>query len=243
LLQAILLVLMAAESTRRFAILPLLFCFGTLVARPASRGWRVVLLATILVTPLTMMVPITTRAMDGMGLSTFGQILPAIAQLDMGTEAHTLLSNVLMGPPVTVESERPISVDKYAYVLTGVNPMPGFWTSYYEDQERVNLYIPFNAVGDLLRAGTWVALIYYALVGVYFARIELRLRSESQVRPDVLALVGISLCFIVMSTQYPLRNVTRFIYYMVGIEVLTVLFAKMKTHMLSMNRSAQRDFS
>jgi hypothetical protein len=98
LLQVVLLVLMAAESTRRFAVLPLLFCFGTLVARPASRGWRVVLLATILVTPLTMMVPITTRAMDGMGLSTFPQILPAIAQNDVGTEMGTLLNNVLMGP-------------------------------------------------------------------------------------------------------------------------------------------------
>lgn len=228
LFQAILLILMAAESSRRFAVLPLLFSFGTLIARPASRGWRAVLFTTILLTPLTMMVPLTTRAMDGMGLSTFPQILPAIAKTDFGSGVGVLLNNVLMGPAATVESERPIAANKFAYVLTGINPAPGIWTDWYEDQERINLYMPMNAVGDLLRAGTWVALLYYAFVGAYFARVELRLRSESQVGPEILILIGLSFAFIVMSTQYPLRQATRYVYYMIAVEIIAALFAKLK---------------
>lgn len=228
LLQVVLLAFMAAESTRRFAVLPLLFCFGTMIARPASRGWRTVLFATILLTPLTMMVPLTTRAMDAMGLSTFPQILPAIAQKDVGSEVGILLNNVLMGPAVTVESERPVAVNKFAYVLTGINPAPGVWTNWYEDQERVNLFTPFNAVGDLLRAGTWVALLYYALVGAYFARVELRLRSGSHVGPEFLLLIGLSFAFIAMSTQYPLRSATRYVYYMISVEIMAALFARAK---------------
>jgi hypothetical protein len=227
LLQVILLVLMAAESTRKFAALPVLFCFGTLIARPASRGWRAVLFATCLLTPFTIMIPITTRAMDGIGLSTFTQIPSAIAQNDIGSEVHTLLNNVLMGPAVTAESERPISSNKFAYVLTSVNPAPGIWTSWYEDMERINLTTPFNAMGDLLRAGTWVALLYYAFVGAYFARVELRLRSGSQVGPEALVLIGLSFAFIIMSTEYPLRMVTRYLYYMIGVEVIAGLFLRL----------------
>lgn len=231
LLQIVLLVLMAAESTRRFAVLPLLFCFGTLIARPASRGWRVVLLVMVFLTPLAVMVPIATRAMDGMGLSTFPQIPRVIAENDLRWEIGTLLNNTMMGPPLTVESERPISTNKYDYVVTSINPAPGVWTNWYEIMERVNLYEPFNALGDLLRAGTWVALLYYAFIGAYFARIELRLRAGTQVGIEVLLLIGLSFAFIVMSTEYPLRSVTRYIYYMVAVEVITALFRRMKTRL------------
>ena len=237
LLQVVLLVLMAAVSSRRFAVLPLLFCFGTLFARPASRAWRALLFATILFTPLTLMVPILTRDMGGTGLSTFPQIPSVIAENDLSWETGVLLNNVMMGPPLTVESERPISTSALAYILTSISPTPGVWTNWYESMERVNLFEPFNALGDLLRAGIWVALLYYAFVGAYFARIELRLRSGTQVQPEVLLLIGLSFAFTVMSTEYPLRSSTRYIYYMIAIEVMAALFARMRMHMRSVKKA------
>jgi len=225
LLEGIILLLMAAISTRRLALLPVLFCVGGLVAQPASRRWRAALLVVLILTPFVMMIPLAMREMGAIGIATLARVPELIAGLDVRWQLQTSANNVFMSLPITIESAKKSGVDPMAYVLTGINPLPGRWTDWYQNQIRINLYMPFNAVGDLLRAGMWVALLYYAVIGGCFARIELRLRAEGRLGPVLLMLLGLCFAFIVFSLQYPLRSATRMIYYMFALEFVALLLS------------------
>jgi hypothetical protein len=228
LFEAIIFVLMAAISTRRLALLPLLFCAGGLVAKPGSRKWRAGLLLALILTPFIMMVPLAMREGDAIGIATFARIPALVHDFDLRWQLQTAANNVFMSLPITIESAKKSGVDPIAYVLTGISPLPGRWTDWYQNQIRINIYMPFNAVGDLLRAGLWVALGYYAVIGACFARIELRLRAEGRLRPELLMLVGLCFAFVVFSLQYPLRSATRMIYYMFALELVAFSLSRIR---------------
>jgi len=229
LFEGIILVLMAAISTRRLALLPVLFCVGGLVAQPASRRWRAGLLAALILTPFVMMIPLAMREMDAIGIATLARVPALVGQLDVRWQLQTSANNLFMSLPITIESAKKSAVDPMAYVLTGINPLPGRWTDWYQNQIRINIYMPFNAVGDLLRAGVWVALLYYAVIGGCFARIELRLRAEGRLGPVLLMLLGLCFAFIVFSLQYPLRSASRMIYYMFALEFVALLLSRVRS--------------
>jgi hypothetical protein len=228
LLQSIILVLMAAIATRRLALLPLLFCVGGLAAQPGSRRWRAVFLVTLLLTPFVMMIPLTMRGMDAIGIATLARIPSLVAGLDVRWQLQTSVNNIFMSLPITIESAKKNSGDSVAYVLTGINPMPGRWTDWYQNQMRINIYMPFNAVGDLLRAGFGIAFAYFAVVGACFARIELRLRVAGRLGPKPLVMLGLCFAFIVFSLQYPLRSATRMIYYMFALELAGLVISALR---------------
>jgi hypothetical protein len=228
LFEGVILVLMAAISTRRLALLPLLFCVGGLVTQPASRRWRAALLIALILTPFVMMIPLAMREMNAIGIATLTQIPALVQGLDVRWQLQASVNNVFMSLPITIESAKKGAADPMAYVLTGINPLPGRWTDWYQNQVRINIYMPFNAVGDLLRAGVWVALAYYAVIGGCFARIELRLKAEGRLGPELLMLLGLCFAFIVFSLQYPLRSATRMIYYMFALELVAPLLAHLR---------------
>jgi hypothetical protein len=228
-LEGVILILMAAISTRRLALLPLLFAVGGLVVQPARRAWRAGLLAALVLCPFIMMIPLAMREMDAIGIRTLARVPALVTKLDVGWQFQSSLNNLFMSLPITIESAKKSAADPMAYVLTGISPLPGRWTDWYENQIRINIYMPFNAVGDLLRAGLGVTLAYYAFIGAWFARIELRLKAEGRLGPAGLMLLGLCFAFIVFSLQYPLRSATRMIYYMMALEASAWLLSTVQS--------------
>jgi hypothetical protein len=211
-------ILSAALSTRSFALLPIIFCVGCLLAQPKNRKFRAALAIILLLTPLLMMVPLATRSMTEQGFSTFPQILEIASQIDLRDQLQAVLNNVLFSVPLTIHSAMPIAENAFDYVLVNIDPTPGVWSGWYNKELRINEFIPFSAIGDLLRAGTWIAILYYSVVGVYFARIDARIRSVGRIGPGSLLLIAMTFGFIVFSLQYSLRTATRLIYYAIAIE-------------------------
>jgi len=212
--------LSVALSTRGLALLPIIFCVGCLFAQPKNRKFRAALGITLLVTPFLMMVPLATRSMTEQGFSTFPQISDIASQIDLGDQLHVVLNNVLFAVPLTIQSAMPITENASRYILVNIDPTPGVWSGWYAKEQRINEFIPFNTIGDLLRAGTWVAILYYAIVGVYFARIDARIKSTGRIGPGILLLVAMSFGFIIFSLQYSLRAATRLVYYAIAIELV-----------------------
>jgi hypothetical protein len=210
----------AALSTRNFALLPIVFCLGCLLAQPRNAKLRAALAITLLVTPFAMMVPLATRGMTEQGFSTFPQIFDVVSQINIGDKLLEVLDNVLVSVPLTIQSAMPFAENAKDYVLLNIDPTPGVWSGWYARELRFNVYMPFNAIGDLLRAGTWVAVLYYAVVGVYFARIDARLKSAARIGPGLLLLIALAFGFIIFSLQYSLRTATKLIYYMMFIELV-----------------------
>jgi hypothetical protein len=210
--------LSVALSTRGLALLPIIFGVGCLFAQPKNRKFRAALGITLLVTPFLIMVPLATRSMTEQGFSTFPQILDIGSQIDLGDQLHVVLNNVLFAVPLTIQSAMPIAENAGKYVLVNIDPTPGVWSGWYNKELRINEFIPFNAIGDLLRAGTWIAILYYSVVGVYFAGIDARIRSIDRIGPGLLLLIAMTFGFIVFSLQYSLRTATRLIYYAIAIE-------------------------
>jgi hypothetical protein len=132
-----------------------------------------------------------------------------------------VVNNIFMSPAIAAVSIRSYVGNSFDYVLLGVNPIPGFLTKWESQRYMINNFTPFSAVGDLLRAGTWVGMCYFAIIGLYFAHIDRRLTSVSKPSVSLFALMALSFIFIILTLQYPLRSSTRMIYYMLSIEALT----------------------
>jgi hypothetical protein len=211
--------LMAALSTRAFALLPVLFCLGCLLAQPKNAKVRAALVITLLLTPFSMIVPLATRAMPEQGFSTLPKVFEVLTLNNLGDQFLQVLNNVLVTVPITIDTAQAFVSDAAHYLLVGLDPRPGIWAGWYDEVPYINAFTPYNAIGDLLRAGIWIAMLYYMFVGMYFARAEARLRSASRVGPGQLLTIGITFGFIVLSIQYPLRSATRLIYYMIVIDV------------------------
>ena len=213
----VLMVLMAAKGTRGFALLPFLFSLGMTIAAPSNRRVRAALVLSLVAGPFLTLVPLAEREMPEQGLATLHRLPDQIGELDWRTEIPTLVNNVFISVPITHCSAQPLANNPDDYVRMALDPTPGMWTDWYVDQLRINVATPFNAIGDLLRAGLATAALYYFVLGLYFCRIELRLRS-AEPTPGVLVLVAIAFAFTIMSLQYPLRSVTRLVYYMLVID-------------------------
>jgi len=212
--------LTVALSTRNFALLPIVFCIGCLLAQPKNAKFRAALAITSLLTPFAMMVPLATRGMAEQGFSTFPQIFQAMSRTNLVDQLQEVLNNVLVSVPLTIQSAMPFAENARDYLLLNLDPTPGVWSGWYAKELRYNVYMPFNAIGDLLRVGTWVAILYYAIVGVFFARIDARLKSASRIGPELLLLIALAFGFIVFSLQYSLRAATRLVYYAIAIELI-----------------------
>ena len=115
------------------------------------------------------------------------------------------------------------------YVLNAINPMPSAVADLGGiDLMRLNAYTPLNAVGDLIRAGLFFGMSYYFVVGIFFASLEANLRFESG--PTILRVgqLGLVFVFALETLQYPLRNVTRLLYYSLAIGLAMRLFTLLK---------------
>jgi len=125
-------------------------------------------------------------------------------------------------------------------LLTSISPLPGFLTDWPRVQEylRLNAFVPYTALGELLNYGVNVGLAYFFVVGIYVSYIDLNIR-EALVRGRlfyVVVMLGLLLLFILVLWQYNLRSATRLLYYVLLAQILFLVFRKLKKVLVNFSR-------
>jgi len=213
-------------ASRQLPILPLLVLIGWLVSdhRARSPAWPRLLLAlgmTVVLYPL----PLTLRQLPAHGLQPYAQRLIDRPALLVSPEVGPLLNNLLFAYPLAgyvAYTELPIAHSAF-WIM--VSPLPGTssgWTA-IADAQRVNIYTPFNALGQLGNFG-WLYLVgYLSAVGWYLAHLRYIVRKRFPVSwrgASSAAVTGIAGLFSLTSLQYSLRTSSRLVYYSLVFEFL-----------------------
>ena len=229
-------VIFFALATRQFAVAPAVFCFGALLARPRSKSLQLLAGLALIATPLLIQAPLNLRGLQSQGLSPFLAYLAGsgssfFLQMFSPEQLRTYLLNTFYGFPLTayVASAAHIPIP---YLLTSINPLPGSLTSWYQvnAQLRVSEYIPFNSLGELLNYGLSIAGASFFLLGMILTSIDRgirrRLARGSYLLPTVY--IGLTVLFLLSTTQYNLRSSVRLLYYMLAISILGWMFRAFK---------------
>ena len=217
-----------ALATRRFAIAPIAFCIGALLVRPRSKWLQSLAGLSLLCAPLLMQFPLLFRGLPQHGLSPY----LAYSASNGGLLVHSILDpnqlrgfflNVFYGLPLTayVSNSPPLP---FSYFLTSVNPLPGTGTNWYQISSllRVNVYIPFSSLGELLNYGFWLALGLFFLFGNALAAVDRTIRRDLARQNYFLPIVytGLTIVVILSATQYNLRSSMRVLYYWAALAFL-----------------------
>lgn len=212
-------------ASRRFAIAPTLFVMGAWVADNRSKSMYVALILSAVIAFLLIPIPITLRGLPRLGLSPF---LDAIFSGQVNwSNLFTGLTNIFFSLPLAAFVERASSLNA-AHLIMSITPLPGVYVGWYEvaSQYRVNRYVPYSGIGELLNYGSVVLFIYYFVVGLIFSYAETWARRSSRFgRPLVLAF---ALFFALTSCQYNLRTTTRVVYYLVAMLFLLVFLPQIR---------------
>ncbi len=227
--------LYAALSTRLFALVPVLYMFGRFLADPENpRTMRGIIVAGLLA-PLLVVYPMFARVSPNQGLAAIPENLLNMAGLGNRSTSvlsadnyHMVLNTMFIAVPQTESTFESGANDNWAYLRTAVNPLPGLYTDYEETEVDVGPHTPPTAIGALLRCGVWISVLYYAVVGYIFANLEANLRGGHGPGLVRLAQVGMAFLFVILSIQYPLRNTTRPVYYILFVEIGLFIYENLK---------------
>lgn len=111
----------------------------------------------------------------------------------------------------------------FSEFLISINPLPSFLIDITPvlDNHKLTVFAPYSALGTLASLGFAYVCIYYFLCGFFFNFCKSHFPSRFSIASPLLLLFF--MMFTVLSVQYQLRTVTRFIYYAV------IYFAILKT--------------
>lgn len=213
-----------AQSTRFFAFwVPLIFAGGLLTGAWSINGRRIGFLVTIVASVLALQVPLGLRNLPNHGL------VPAIGYLEHEPNlvfgSHNPINNFLFGAPLTLYVAHNIQSLPFNDTVTAISPMPSRFNDWSQiaPHLRLNIYTPYSALGELLNHGWVFFVLLMGSFGVAFTLAErLALRRSGLVGGlSQMVVLGASALFVVESTEYNLRSVSRLVYY-VAVVVLVL---------------------
>lgn len=223
-----------AEASRTMAVFPLLFSMGAILANPAKRKPKILFIAALLSAPFLQAAAIEFRALPFKGIAGVPNLANHMLDTELLPALEKDLGNIVMGVRITFQTKYASRSDLSSYIVFALNPLPSLASdSSLLDvyaQERVNIYEPFNAIGELLSANLVLAIFYYFVVGMIFGYVERRLRRGNISVGPVLQ-TCLCLAFSALSLQYSLRTVNRLLYYSLLIGLIGALIDRqMKKH-------------
>lgn len=217
------LVLLFSAATRAMA---LMICSWTLLRVMHHGRLRMRHAAmTVLGLLVALSVPFNLRSSDAHGLipyfSTLVRAPASVLKIDM----PALTNNVLFAYPLTnYVAAQDLPPGSFGI---SVSPLPGGAAGWDEISRslRVNLYVPFSAVGELAAYGGLATLVYMTTVAFLVSKIwswEVFGSANSLGRLMVLATTAL---FALQSIQYNLRTVSRLVYLLIAAALILRFFA------------------
>jgi hypothetical protein len=216
-------IVLLGYSTRGCVVALLLFAFGYNLVNPSkwSKAW---LALAALSAPFCMQIPLYMRALPMQGL------LPLADELQSGRiwanlEIDTVLNDFLFDNFKITALTAILGDIDIGYVITGLNPLPGFMTDWYALPKGIAAGIPYTSIGEMISFSMWFALGFYFFMGVLFAYVTNRANRGDL----VYLLVGVPVLFLytVLSLQYTTRSSVRVLYYFAAALLVRWVFLKL----------------
>jgi hypothetical protein len=206
-------------GTRTLALLPPMLILGMIAARPESPRLRVFLVLAAAASLPILQIPLTVRGNTSHGLVPYLGVLSHGISFDLTSVA----SNVLFAFQLTgyVAFSAP-HLDVHS-LLISLDPRSGAASGWYgiEPQLRINIYTPYNALGELGNYG-WLALVgFYTSLGVYLCHLENHVRRLLFRGQGLFALplFALACLFLALTLEYNLRSCVRILYYLFALEL------------------------
>jgi hypothetical protein len=230
-----------AMSTRQIVVICVFYIAGLSLGGARRKVISPLMTLWVISLPLLLQIPLELRGMPHQGIAPLFDNLISIATDTMVSTGYmdaidAGIRNLTFGVPLSgyVSSQPRIPKEVLA---SSLNPLPSFipvpglppWESLRESL-RATKYIPYNALGELLNHGwPWLTL-YYMLVGLLAAWLNVGANYFQQQRSRLGYIVGcgLLLLFSIGSTQYNLRSVTRLLWYAVAIAVLWSFISRLR---------------
>lgn len=214
-----------AIATRQLAILPLAVLLGALLVGRRPRVLWVV--AAGLASLVGSTLALTLRGNPaGVGLA---NNLPPILSGEINLlNWQGAIGNIIFSAPLTADVMNRPNAGSASNFITSVTPLPGALAGWDDlaPRLRVNLFTPYNGLGELAAGGVPYLVAYGIAVGLALG-VAGRLASRIEGTwggVAKIALVAIAVLFAVTFLQYNLRSATRLLYYllvlMLGLRVL-----------------------
>ena len=106
-----------------------------------------------------------------------------------------------------------------------VNPLPGavLDTTISDSTHRINPFTPYSLVGEVRNYRLTYFVAFFAGAGALLGYAERRIRRLLAARQELwaVALFGFGAMFAVVSLQYPTRSATRFLFYVVLLDLFS----------------------
>jgi hypothetical protein len=129
------------------------------------------------------------------------------------------IGNILFSVPLTGHIASEGALIPRSYFYTAINPLPGSLTGWSDIQRelRVDVYTPFNTLGELALHGMPFLIGYFMIAGFVGMRLEVHARRGAFVQQLVarVALASFLALFSLSVLQYNLRSSTRILWYAV----------------------------
>ena len=227
-------------STRLAAVIFMFLLLGLAIGGAGRLTLGILTMLWVAALPVLLAVPIALRAMPEQGLESLPRNLATISKAtsvaDYSESLGSLIKNVAFGVPLAAYVSAAPQIPSGVFA-TSLSPLPSFvpvpglpsWND-VQDQLRVNRYIPYSAVGELLNQGWLWIVLYFVVVGAVCGWGELGARRFERRRPQVGYLIACGLLFLfaITSTEYNLRSSTRLLYYAVAIAALWRLVSRLR---------------
>ena len=221
-------------GTRRVALIPLLFLFGSYTATGADAKFKIGLVLAVALAIVFYFVALISRSLPEQGLLPLLSFLSYVSdyKLPYGESLLVYIVNTITnGLPLTgyVSDEPDIPID---YFLIAINPLPGQMAGWPDvvGLLRANKHVPYNALGELLNYGAFVGGGYFFILGMVVSLIQ-RVIDRARFHGDIFYVISINFLFflfLIFSLQYNLRSATRLIYYALFLAFLYCLIFSVK---------------
>lgn len=212
------------RSTRNIAAMPAMIVLAMAVASGRRIRMRYLIIAAVATIALLQLVIFGRGNPGGVGLVPLGtQLFTAPQAILADFSFYGILGNVwISGPLTAVVAQRPIPTEA---LWISINPAPGVLAGWGEIQDslRLNMYTPYNTLGELGSHG-WTAVVFVAFVAGFGLSLSTRIASKMQGAYAMIAMVvvlAIVALFSVTVLQYNLRASMRLVWYaLLGVAAL-----------------------
>lgn len=228
-LLAMFLVMQFSYGSRRFAMIPITFAVGAVIAHNCAKRRRGILWGGLW-SALLLPIPLKMRGLDHHGLLPYLDALPDTDWLD--TDWTAALNNVFVAFPIIGETafgRGSVTTDD---LMVALNPMPGSAAGWYDisGQFLLNRYTPYAGIGELGDVG-WLAVMLFGLgIGLVLGWAEGVVRRHLAVGNHVFAaaMLGLSGLFALQMVQYTLRSSMRLLLYLIALEMCRRIFVALR---------------
>lgn len=215
-------------GSRQFALVPVLFAVGVLVAKN-TRGSKFGVLVAAAASFLLLPFPLRFRGALTHGLAPHADIFFA----GYGPDVNWLstLNNVLVSFDIT-GATMSVGVVSWSDIAISLNPLPGAMAGWYEISGlmRLNPVTPYGAIGQLGAVGVWSVILVSIPIGLILAWLEHVVQDGIDRGSHIFAaaVIGLVSLFALNLAQYPLRSASRMLLYAVALEIARRLLTKIK---------------